>query len=247
MLEVASTGKLVGKYPPIEEETSRCSISMSNDARLVSILSNNSISVRQVKSTEYLKLPDFTSEVFLGEMSPDGQLLAVGSFDYPAPPIDDYGRGSTIFITAPGSKKVICKLFPHQGYVTCARFSKDGSRIATIDEANTLRMWDSKSGHLLYTKPHAGMNVFYNSSNTKLIVWATGDAFDLLDAKTGKFLARTWRYQLGKYATISADGFYDGDKESCCSTEWSMDGGRIGTLAKSKLKHQSGLWEALAK
>ncbi len=170
----------------------------------------------------------------------------MAGFDFPAPPLDEYGRGSTIFIAKSGSTKVIRKLFPHQGYVLALQFNLNGTRLISIDEANTLRMWDTTSGKLLFTILNAGIDAYFCMNDRRIFVRANAVAYDLLDATTGKYLARTWR-TYKDYATVSVDGRYDGTLNLRDKQIWTFEQGRAGTLSKSGLLYTPGLWGALSR
>ncbi len=250
VLRDITTGKQIGKYTGSEfysdfGEHDR-NLTMSNDARLLAGIRSKLFLLRDRKSGQHLSVPDIASAISSGKPSPDGRLVAMAGFDFPAPPLDDYGRGSTIFIAKSGSTKVIRKLFPHQGYVLALQFNLKGTRLISIDEANTLRMWDTTSGKLLFTIPNAGIDAYFCMDDRRIFVRANSCAYDLFDATTGKYLARTWRtYQ--DYATVSVDGRYDGTENLRDKQIWTFEQGRAGTLSKSSLLYTPGLWGALSR
>ena len=255
ILRDITTGKRIGIYPNNEFEDNEGqqdrNLSLSNDAELIAGTRNNRFVLRELKSIRLLPVPDINSAVSNGKLSPDGRLIAMAGFGFPSPPIDEYGRGSTIFIAKTGSTQVDHKLYPHQGYVLALQFNTKGNRLFSIDEANTLRMWDTTSGKLLYTLPNAGNDAYYCMDDKRILVRANPVTYDLYDAEKGTYIARTWRFfnfknRTSDYATVSADGRYDGSDHLINKQIWTFDHEHSGILSKTGLVYTPGLWGTLS-
>ncbi len=190
-------------------------------------------------------LPKPLSIVDMMVVSPNGKMVAMGGYDMPPAPIDAYGRGSTLFLVEPGSNKFKQKLFPHQGRVIVAQFNIAGSRLISLDEAKTLRIWDLSTGKPLHTLPQAGINAIYCADDRRILVCVDSNCYDLYDASSAKRVARIWQ-PYGETAVISSDGRYDGSAE-VLKKLWVLGNGQVGYIKNQGLKYTPNLSKELVK
>jgi len=102
------------------------------------------------------------------------RLLTAGSFD------------ATAKIWDPKTGRVIRTLV-HEPNVNSAAYSPDGSRIATVGDRGTLRIWDSYTGERLLEVPTAFGQLFpvAFSPDGRHVATAGGDTITLRDATSG--------------------------------------------------------------
>ncbi|MHB1460918.1 MAG: WD40 repeat domain-containing protein [Armatimonadota bacterium] len=245
------TRKLLGTYPNFDMDPRSPYISMSDDAKYIATTVEDKPQLRELAGKKPVVLPKILSKAHIIEISADGKQLAIGGYDVPAPKVDAYGRGSTLFITNVTENRITNKLYPHQGSVVVTHFSHDGHRILSLDQAATLRMWNTQTGSLIYSIPRAGMDALFCDQDRRLLVQVNSIAYDLYDANTGTRLARTWRFNNPEtgtmiYATVSKDGRYDAHPQAI-KQAWTLEEGHVGLLNKQSLKHTPGLWGLLTK
>jgi WD40 repeat protein len=122
---------------------------------------------------------DVTSIAF----SPDGRLLATGSWD------------ATVMVRDVRSGRLLRILGKHPGGVTSVSFSLDSEVLASGGRDNTVKVWSVRSGRLLRNIPNVGVVAF--SPKRDLIACAAingrkidyGDyAIRLINAQTGKLV-----------------------------------------------------------
>lgn len=72
----------------------------------------------------------------------------------------------------------VASLEGHQFYVTCAKYSPDGTKIASCSEDRTVRLWDVATGKCITTiKAHnSGINSLSFSPDGNLVRGATARA-----------------------------------------------------------------------
>ncbi|HKO99575.1 MAG TPA: caspase family protein [Pyrinomonadaceae bacterium] len=115
--------------------------------------------------------------------SPDGRLLATGSWD------------TTIMVREAQSGRLIRVLGKHPGGVTSIAFSPSGEMLASGGWDNNVKLWNVRNGNMLRNIPGVGFVAF--SPREELIACAAvngrkidvGDyAIKLIDAKTGRLI-----------------------------------------------------------
>src|SRR5262245_16852062 len=78
-----------------------------------------------------------TGLVYSVAFSPDGKVLATGSFD------------NTVKLWDFATGKELHTLKGHTNQVYCVAFSPDGNLLASASQDKTIRLWDPKSGKFL--------------------------------------------------------------------------------------------------
>lgn len=76
----------------------------------------------------------------------------------------------------------VLKTLPHSRPVHGAFYSPDGSKLATVSDDLSVRLWDTESWKLLHTLPFAGIEykgstLLFSESGDELAMLAVGDAF----------------------------------------------------------------------
>jgi WD40 repeat protein len=82
---------------------------------------------------------DQKKEVSALEFSPDGRLLASGSWD------------ASVLLLDAANGKVLRKLLGHEDWIYAMAFSTDGTQLATVSTDKTARLWDVATGALRTT------------------------------------------------------------------------------------------------
>ncbi|MBE2183497.1 MAG: protein kinase [Anaerolineae bacterium] len=113
------------------------------------------------------------------DFSPDGSLIATGSFDQIAR-IWDVETGEQLHV-----------LTGHTGVISSAVFSPDGQRLVTSGTDNTIRVWDTETGEALHVFESTPSAYTVFSPDGSLIASGDLEGFaHILDAETGEELHR---------------------------------------------------------
>ena len=121
--------------------------------------------------------------------SPDSTKLVSGSLN----------RTATIWDVASGDK---IRTLKHKNWAIAAKFSSDGDRIATVT-SQSVRVWDSKDGHLLVDIP---VTVTFRYNNG--LLWFNNHIFVVSDSKIKQLDASTG-------STVYEWPVPNGDAHSC--------------------------------
>jgi WD40 repeat protein len=108
------------------------------------------------------------------------------------------------------SKTVRATLLGNVFGISCAAFTRDGTRVVTGSADNTAKVWDVSTGHLVTSMEghRLPVNCVAFSSDGNLVVTASGDAVTRIwDAWSGKLLS-TFEGHVGPvgFASFSPDG-----------------------------------------
>ncbi len=244
------TRQQIGVYPEFEVDWQLPHISLSNDAKYIASTVDGAPKIRALTDSQLIITPKMASKVHLVELSSDGRLYALAGYDTPGSS-SEYGRNAALFIIDRPSAVVKSKLYPHQGDIVMAHFTKSSDRMVSLDSAATVRIWDTATGKVLHSIPQAGMNVLFFRDDRYLHVQVNSITYDLYDALSGRKIARTWRYWgfSGRdefSITVSFDGRYDADSIAITQL-MTLQEGHTGLIDKQGLKYTPYLWEALTK
>jgi WD40 repeat protein len=132
--------------------------------------------------------------------SPDGSLVATGSWDHSAK-LWDAASGSPVRKLDGG----------HNGFVNALAFSPDGAELATAGDDAVVRFWSVASGALAERKlaGHTGrvLSVVYSRDGRRLLSVSTDKTARLWDAATGAELRRFVGHEWGLLdGALSPDG-----------------------------------------
>ncbi|KAG8778664.1 hypothetical protein FRC12_024868 [Ceratobasidium sp. 428] len=122
---------------------------------------------------------NYTDSVFSVAVSPDGRLVASGSYD------------RTVCIWDSHTGQVAAgPLVGHTDHVSWVSFSPDGSRVASGSSDKTIRIWDSETGQLV-SGPFEGHNdevrsVVFSPDGRHLASGSNDETVRIWDAKTAQ-------------------------------------------------------------
>ncbi len=143
---------------------------------------------QQCQSGELFNLPGHKGIVTCVGISPDGRLVATGSYD----------TGTEIWDLA--SRRVIATLNDHTAHVNSVSFSPNGDLLAT-GSAAAVWLWDAKTFKLLRTLPDAVLKATFSPDGHYLLTCQTNGLM-LWDTSTWDVvktaeLAHMWKSALG--------------------------------------------------
>ena len=156
-----------------------------------------------------LALKGHTDPVYSVAVSPDGKLLATGSFD----------KTAKLWDAATGQElRTLAGKLGHTNLVLGVSFSPDGSSLATVSTDNSLKIWDLANGKPASLLAHAaGVTRVAASTDGKLVAAGAADG-----------TIRIWTALDGKL-TQTLTG-WDGSLWKVCGDP------PIGTRSRSSLK-----------
>jgi WD40 repeat protein/serine/threonine protein kinase len=134
-------------------------------------------------------------------VSPDGRLVATGSWDHSA----------KIWDAATG--RAIRKLDnAHQGYINSVEFSPDGARLLTASDDGTARLWNVESGKPtgVVFRGHSGrvLAASYSPDATQVLTVSADKTARIWDAASGRlvrtFTGHRWAVLAGRFSPDGA-------------------------------------------
>ena len=124
-------------------------------------------------------LPTYRDEVHAAAFSADSRLVVTAA-----------GNEAEIWQAATGTRVAV--LSGHHGLINDARFSRDGTRVATASDDSTAVIWNVPSGKpVLVLKGHADgvKTIAFSPDGTQLVTASRDKTARIWDAKSGKVLA----------------------------------------------------------
>ncbi|MCU0238078.1 MAG: hypothetical protein MUC29_01440 [Pyrinomonadaceae bacterium] len=190
----------------------------SDDGKMLFIANGNKTpTIWNVETGKLINKIDADERVFNGQISPNGKMLATTDFRR-VTKIWDIEKGS--LITTIGSKK--------DGQSLIA-WSKDSEKVFVNPEKGDLKVYEAKSGNLLYSFDKSNSyGVLLSNDQKNLVTVPRKDKailFQIWDAETGKILATVPR---------------EAKKNSISALKWSPSGRMILTV--SGLKNEIEVW-----
>ncbi|MCH2113646.1 MAG: protein kinase [Pirellulales bacterium] len=140
--------------------------------------------------------------VSAADISPDGRLLATGSWD----------QSAKVWNTKTG--QAVCKLAGvHQGYVNSVEFSPDGKSILTASDDGTARLWNAVTGaplEIAFLGHEARVRqARFNAGGTRVLTTGNDKTARIWDASTGDALVTLVGH---KWAVLSGKFSRDGER-----------------------------------
>jgi WD40 repeat protein len=143
--------------------------------------------------------------------SPDGKLLAAGGGD---------GAAGVVQLWDPATGKVVRSLTGHPAQVSAVAFNRDGTRLATVSQDGTAKVWDPTTGKDLFALlcPHAGRvaAAALSPDGTRLATAGEDKTLKVWEVASGK---KVW------------SGAHDGPV-GCLA--WSPDGDRLASGGRAE-------------
>jgi WD40 repeat protein len=137
------------------------------------------------------------------KFSPDGKLLASGSYD----------NTIRLWNILTGEVRI---LKGHEGIVSSVGFSPDGTSLASVSGDNTMRLWDIRTGKVLIFKGYEGASdIAFSPDGTMLACTSWDKTVRLCDIRTGEtkkikgHLDRAWAVAFSPDGTMLASASYD--------------------------------------
>jgi hypothetical protein len=127
--------------------------------------------------------------VLAADVSPDGQLVAIG------------GPGKIVKVFRVSGGKPIYEIKKHTDWITAIEFSPDGTKLATADRAGGIHLWEAATGGLIVSlSEHKdsvtalswradGRLLASGSEDGQIVIWDAQDGFpaaSIAKAHTGK-------------------------------------------------------------
>jgi len=156
-------------------------------------------------------LPGHKAYIYTVNFSPDGKVLASGSYDQTVNLWD---------ISDPLNPFIIAILTEHTGYIESVAFSPDGKLLASASDDQTIRLWDAHTGKP-FGDPLSGntstVNFVTFSPDSKTLASGGSDGtITLWDVATGKAIGdlqghseTVWYMAFNPDGTILASGSHD--------------------------------------
>jgi WD40 repeat protein/serine/threonine protein kinase len=165
--------------------------------RLAVVSANNTIRVYDLLSSQFLARPlQCTGRVCSVEINPDGKLLAAVS-------------GNEVMLWDLSSGTILHR-FTHDGPITSAEFSPEGTRLATCSTDNSARIWDALTGQALTPALRHRATIYtarFSPEGQRLVTASLDHTARVWDARTGMSLSEPLVHDDQVYdARFSPDG-----------------------------------------
>ncbi|CAD8117467.1 unnamed protein product [Paramecium primaurelia] len=149
---------------------------------------------KKIKINELNKLDGHTGAVWSVCISPDGKIVASGSYD----------KSIRLWDIKTGQQKA--KLVGHTGTVWSVCISPDGNTLASGSQDNSIRLWDFKTGQQkgqLNGHTSTVLSLCFSPDGTTLASSSGDNSIRLWDMKTGQQIAKLE----GHYSTVYSVSF----------------------------------------
>jgi WD40 repeat protein len=194
----AETGALIGKPFAHEDKLMWASFS-PNGKRIATSAEDKRIRIWDAASGALISEWEYVTYIASAEFSPDGRHLLTWTMDDVTARLWDVEHG-----------EAVCGPLQHADQVVSARFSPDGSKIATASNDHTARLWDAATGKPLtdpLQHPAEVTSVSFSPDGQEIVTACLDKAIRIWDAESGKLIADP--FQAGgdtQSAQFSSDG-----------------------------------------
>ena len=193
----AENGEPIGK-PFVHEDKLTWASFNPDGKRIATSAEDKRIRIWDAASGALVSEWEYVTYIGSGEFSPNGRHLLTWTLDDVTARIWDVEHGEAV--GAP---------LHHTAQVLSARFSPDGSRIATASEDRTARLWDAATGKPL-TDPleHQAQvtSVGFSPDGRQIVTVCADKAIRIWDVETGKLIADPFQSADALAAQFSSDG-----------------------------------------
>ncbi|MBX2800866.1 MAG: caspase family protein [Myxococcales bacterium] len=170
------------------------------------------------------------------EFSPDGSMLATVSGDQ---------QDSRPLLSSAADGRHLSRLeTEYRGQAMMARFSPDGSRVATAGPLNEAYVLDASTGEqLLALRGHVG-DVFataYSPDGRLLFTGARDGTVRIWDAQTGASIGALMSFEGGDWAVVDSAGRYDASRPDLEGLAWIIGNAPYGLSQLRDLYYTPGL------